>query len=267
MLRPELVKRLVDRWDHPTIVAMALTGSHARGDAVARSDVDLWRFARDLQEKQLAVEVHDDHLISITTTTIEACRRELLLPAKAIWAVTGLRQARVLVDRGGVLQGLIQQARDFRWEQLEDSARAYASRTLAELAEEAQKVMSGLSRGDHGRAAYGTLGLFLGLTEVMAVSKGVLIETENSYFEQVQDAVGICSPWTLQHRLAGGLRETPGQTVESRGLAALALYLLTADQMSPASPEDARVIAWVRDSIRAFLGAGPGVPCEGTAAR
>jgi hypothetical protein len=75
----------------------------------------------------------------------------------------------------------------------------------------------------------------LGLTRAVAVGRGILIESENSYYRQVQEAAGLDSAWTRYHRTAAGLvtatsHATPAVAI---GVAALHLYRETARLLAP----------------------------------
>ena len=180
---------------------------------------------REEAERYTLAHVYE-HLVSITTTTIAAKRNEMTRPEEAIWAVPGLRQARLLLDKGGSLEKLRQEATAFSWAPLQKAADEYASYTTMGDAEEVHKILSALSRRDEHAALYGTLGLILGLTRAMAVQRGLMIQSENSYFRQVQEAAGLDSPWTRYHRLAAGFERGPEDfgLVEGRARAGLRLY-------------------------------------------
>ncbi|MCH8205740.1 MAG: nucleotidyltransferase domain-containing protein [Chloroflexi bacterium] len=110
--------RIVMELDDGDTVGVALTGSHARGDPTDYSDVDVLRFVQCLPEQEgdrYRLEVRDGHLFSVTTTTVAEKTGELTRPEKAIWAVPGLRQARVLLDKEGSLAELKLEADDFSW--------------------------------------------------------------------------------------------------------------------------------------------------------
>jgi hypothetical protein len=64
---------------------------------------------------------------------------------------------------------------------------------------------------------------------MIAVQKGLLLRTENSFFGQVYNTIGIDSPWTQYHRMAAGLEAVPKDCliVEYRGKASLHLYMET----------------------------------------
>ena len=214
-------------------IAVALAGSYARGDASRWSDVDIIRYTEmppATSEERYTLAIRDGRLVSLTTTTIAAKQAEMGRPEEAIFVVPGLRQARILHDPTGALAALHQQARDFAWEPLRAAANAHANETVMGDAEEVHKLLSALSRRDESAIRYATLGLVLGLTRAVAVGRGVLIESENSYFRQVQDAAGADSAWTRYHRIAAGFVAGASRLAPATaaGIAALHLYRETA---------------------------------------
>ena len=220
------------------IVAVALAGSYARGDATRWSDVDIIRYATTLpatSEERYTLAMREGRLVSVSTTTIATKQAEMTQPATAIFVVPGLRQARILHDPTGALAALHQQARDFTWEPLRAAANAHASETVMGDAEEIHKLLGALGRRDESAALYATHGLVLGLTRAVAVGLGVLIESENSYYRQTQEAAGADSAWTRYHRIAAGFVAGSSRLAPatSAGIAALHLYRETAHLLLP----------------------------------
>jgi predicted nucleotidyltransferase len=220
------------------IVAVALAGSYARGAATRWSDVDIIRYATTLpatSEERYTLAMRAGQLVSLSTTTIAAKQAEMTQPATAIFVVPGLRQARILHDPTGALAALHQQAHDFTWEPLRAAANAHASETVMGDAEEIHKLLGALGRRDESAALYATHVLVLGLTRAVAVGLGVLIESENSYYRQAQEAAGVDSVWTRYHRIAAGFvvdtsHKLPADAI---GCAALDLYCETARLLRP----------------------------------
>lgn len=238
-LSDAFLRRLVAEFTTANIVAVALAGSYARGDATRWSDVDIIRYATALPEtteEQYTLAIRENHLVSLSTTTIAAKQAEMMRPETVIFAVPGLRQARILHDPTDALASLHEQARNFAWEPpLRAAANAHASETVMGQAEEAHKLLGALSRHDESAAIYATRGLVHGLTRAVAVGRYLLIESENSYFRQVHEAVGLDSAWTRYHRIAAGFvagssRLAPATAL---GIAALHLYRETAHLLLP----------------------------------
>src|SRR5215813_193950 len=91
------IEHLIHHFDGDDLVALGLTGSHARGTATPYSDVDIYRFGQNPPkdaEDRYRLEMIEGHLVSITGTTTEAKHADLAEPDTAIWAVPGLRQIR-----------------------------------------------------------------------------------------------------------------------------------------------------------------------------
>lgn len=223
------LSELVADLDSEGVVAIALMGSYARDKATEYSDVDIVRFAAnppESDEEEYTLQYREGHLVSVSTTTAAAKERELSNPVSAVMAVPGLRQARILLDKDGSLAALQQKAIAFTWEPLQLAADGFASYTLMGNAEEVHKVLSALVRRDESAAMYGTVGMCNMLTQTVIVQRGLLIQTENSWFQQVYDAVGRDSDWTRYHRLATGFDAGPAHLplFEARAIASLHLY-------------------------------------------
>lgn len=209
-------------------VGMLLTGSFARGDATAHSDIDLLKFMHDASQdpaKRYVLYTRQGYLISITTTSVDEKEKEMQLAQQAIWCVPGLRQSQVLYDPWSYLHHLRKKAFQFEWEPLQKQANQYASLEIMGYAEEAHKVVSALARKDASAVLYGTSGLFLAMPRILAVQQGLMIRSENSLFSQVQEAVGDESDWTKFHQIAlGAVPIESADIINERGRAALRLY-------------------------------------------
>jgi len=250
------------------IVGVALLGSFAHGEATRYSDVDVVRFAKREPEREsdrYTLRLVDERIVSVTTTTVAAKRAELAQPESAVWAVAGLRQARILLDSDSALAALIDEARAFQWAPLQAAADAYASDLLMGLAEEAGKIMGGLARGDESAIVYGALGLLPGLVRAVIVQRGVLLRSENAFFVQPQVAVGRDSTWAHALRLAAGIEAPPtvvartlsppaAAPIQAHALATLRLYRETAALLDPIiHPADRAVIAHTLRLMEAFV--------------
>jgi len=244
--------RLAAEFDGESVEAIALTGSVARGQATPFSDVDLLRFTVEPPEnshERYALYQREGFLVSVSTATIDEKRRELAAPQTAIWAVPGLRQARILVDKRGALAALKREADAFVWQPLQAAADVYASRQLAGYAEEVHKLLGALARNDESAMVYAAMGLVLGLSNALAVQQGLLLESENEYFRRVLDAAdalaGPACAWSRALRLAAGFDPLPaGQPPPvQRGKAALQLYVESVNLLEKIiRAEDAPVI-------------------------
>lgn len=256
----EALAGYVKHFDGPDVEALALTGSYARGDANGHSDVDLLRFTE--REASSARERYhlwlvDSRLVSVTTTTIAGKRAELTQPDSALWAVPGLRQARILTDHAGRLAALIAEARAFTWTpELRHAAFDYASDTLAGLAEEVHKLLGALERDDTSAMLYAALGLQQGLTRAALVARGVLLTTENAYFAEALRLGGAGSRWERLLRVVVGY-DIPLDAISlprARGIAALWLYVQASAMLEDAlRVDDGALVAATVARIRRTL--------------
>ncbi len=236
------LRELVTELRTPADVAFALTGSMARGEATQYSDVDLLRFTLTLPAadyERYTLLMRDGWLVSLSTATIATKRAELSQPAAALFAVAGLRQMLILDDPLGALSHLQDEAHAFSWRQVQAETDTHVSETVLGVAEEVYKVLGALEAHNESAAMYGTLGLVNGLTRAMAIHRRLLITSENTYFAQVQEAMGRDSAWTHLFRLAAGF--DPGAPTampfQSRALAGLVLYRETVALMRDLLPE------------------------------
>ncbi len=182
------------------------------------------------------LELHrcQDFLISIHYDKIEEEQAKLTRPWDAIWAVPGLRQATILYDADGSISLLKQAALEFNWAALQPIANQFASNELSGYAEEVYKILSGLSLGQESKVLYASLGMVFGMAKAIAVQRGILIETENRYFDLIQTSVGLNSKWTKFFRPALGADTSSADipAFKTRGIASLNLYRQTIEMMN-----------------------------------
>src|SRR5579875_3165482 len=239
--------RLVAELDSDAVTAIALKGSYARGDANCYSDIDLTRFVKELpdQSQRKLFTYREGHLISISTRTLDEERERLTEPEQAVFVVQGLREARILLDKDGAFSLLQQEAKAFTWEHLQSAANKYAGQILMLHTEYVHKILRGLLLHDDIALAEITLELLLALTDAVVVQRGVLIMSGNTYFRQAQDAVGVTSMWTHNHRLVAGIgvNSMKDASWEVRGVAVLRLYQETVKLLRPVlCPEHSSVV-------------------------
>jgi hypothetical protein len=226
--------------------AMALTGSFARGEADAFSDVDLRCLVNQLPERQRDrhwIGYRGGRLVSVTYETAEAKLAEFRRPGSAIWAVPTCRTMRLLLDRDGQLATVRQAATDFTWEPLQPLADELASGLLADTTEVVHKELGALASRDADREVVAAWELVMALTEAVAVQRGVLISSDRHYFPLVRGTVGPTTEWTREHRLAAGEATGSGSLPRAvRGMAAIRLYRETATLLRPILRHDHREV-------------------------
>ena len=225
--------RLASQLDGADTLGVTMEGSLARGEGGRYSDVDLTRYVTHAPENKAdaaSLRFVEGILVSVKTQAIAEELATLRQPQKAIWAIPELRQARLLLDKDGVVAGLIEAARRADWRELQPAADEYASHELCSLAEEVHKVLDGLALGKPSKVIYATWGLSEGLARILLVQRGVLVPTENVFIDLAQSTAGQDSAWSRLFRRVVGL-DAPAEGEEPYrgvGIAALRLYRETA---------------------------------------
>lgn len=225
------IESLIPRLDRPGVIAIALTGSYARGENKQFSDVDVNIFVNVLPLEPYTLRYWDNHLVSLKYELVENERLALARPERAIWAVPGLRHMRILLDPSGELAALRQSALDFDWRTLQPAANEYAIEELTGCAEEVHKIMGGLAREHESTVLYAVAGLLKGLGNALAVQRGLLIDSENRYYQIIQESLGPKHEWTRAFRFTLGADLGPADVpaYQTRGRSALMLYKHTAN--------------------------------------
>jgi len=228
-LEDPFISSLVARLDQPGVIGLALVGSYARGENKIHSDVDVELFVDTLPEKTYTLRYIEGRLVSLKYLTVENELLSLARPQAAIWAVPGLSGMQILSDPSGQIEKLKQTAMDFNWKDLQPAANEYAVEELMGCAEEAHKIVSGLAQGNESKVLYAAWGLFNGLTHAVAVQRGLMIDSENRYFDILQNSLGREHVWTRALRLAFGMEygDINLSAYQARGKAALELYKQT----------------------------------------
>ncbi|HLO33709.1 MAG TPA: nucleotidyltransferase domain-containing protein [Anaerolineales bacterium] len=255
-LSDSLIQFAVEHIDSPDVIGIAVVGSYARGQESKYSDVDLDVFVSKLPEDPFChytLRYWDGKLVSLKYILLDEERAALTHPRQAIWAVPGLRDMKILLDKDGSMSGLQQAAQDFDWSALQPAANEFAAEEVMGCAEEAHKILSGLARGHESTVLYATWGLVKSMLEAVAVQKGLLIVSENRYFDLIQDAVGRDSQWTRAFRMAWGL-DPSSSGYQARGAAALTLYRITAAMFDELIPARHREV--VNNTLRLIKEAG-----------
>jgi hypothetical protein len=249
------IQSALEKVDSPDVIGVGIVGSYARGQDGKYSDVDLDIFTSRLPENpydRYTLRYWDDKLVSLKYTLPDDERSALTDPRRAIWAVPGLRGMKILLDKDGSMAGLQKAAQDFDWAPLQSIADEFAAEEIMGTAEEVHKILNGLARGHESTVLYATWGLVKNMLEAVAVQRGLMIVSENRYFDLIQDAVGRDSKWTSTFRTAWGLDYASSQ-YQSRGAAALRLYRLSAamfDELIPAKHREVvnRTLQLIKDA-------------------
>jgi len=241
-LSDTFIQSVLETIDSPDILGVGIVGSYSRGQESKYSDVDFDIFVSKVPENpydRYTLRYWDGKLVSLKYTLLDDERSALTNPRRAIWAVPGLRGMKIVLDKDGSLTALQQAAHVFDWSSLQSAANEYAAEEVMGCAEEVHKILNGLARGHESTVLYATWGLVNGMLSAVAVQRGLMIVSENRYFDLIQDSVGRDSKWTRAFRAAWGLDPTASQ-YQSRGAAALTLYRLTAAMFDELIPEKHR---------------------------
>lgn len=229
--------------NQPGVIGISLVGSYARGQNTPHSDVDMDIFVETLPpDSAYTLRYMDGHLVSLKYLTLETEYESLTKPETAIWAVPGITQMAILVDDSGRLAELKQTAQNFNWQNLQSAADEYGVEELMGCAEEVHKIIGGLAKDEESKVLYAALGVFKGLTNAVAVQRGMMMESENRYFDIIQENIGHAHEWTWAVRFAIGadIGDIHTAAYKSRGQAALALYKHTAQLFKNISIEKHR---------------------------
>jgi predicted nucleotidyltransferase len=250
------LQSVLKKIDSPNVIGVGIVGSYSRGQESRYSDVDFDIFVSQLPDNpydRYTLRYWDEKLVSLKYTLLEDERAALTNPRRAIWAVPGLRGMKILLDKEGSMAALQKAAYEFDWSALQAAADEYAAEEIMGNAEEVHKILNGLAKGHESTVLYATWGLVANMLEAVAVQRGLMIVSENRYFDLIQDSVGRDSKWTNAFRTAWGL-DTSLSQYQTRGAAALKLYRLTAAMFDTLIPEKHRDI--MNNTLRLIKEAG-----------
>jgi hypothetical protein len=247
---------VLEKIDSPDVIGVGIVGSYSRGQESKHSDIDFDIFVSKLPVSdydRYTLRYWDGKLVSLKYTLLDDELAALTNPRRAIWAVPGLSGMNIILDKDGSLAELQRMAQKFDWSLLQPYADEFAAEEIMGCAEEVHKILNGLTRGHESTVLYATWGLVANILEAVAVQRGIMIVSENRYFDLIQESVGRDTKWVSAFRTAWGLDSTSSQ-YQSRGAAALALYRLTAVMFDGLIPEKHREV--VKNTLRLIKEAG-----------
>jgi hypothetical protein len=120
-----LLSGLTHELDGPETLGLVLSGSYARGQTNPYSDVDFSLFVDQAPRTKAdgyRLSYRKGSLISLKRSTFADYHRQLTDPKAAIWAVPGLSNWHILLDKTGEIARLQAAAQDFSWAGLQDAA-------------------------------------------------------------------------------------------------------------------------------------------------
>jgi hypothetical protein len=243
-LSDSFIQSVLQNIDSPDIIGVGIVGGYARGQGTKYSDVDLDIFVSKLPERdydRYTLRYWDGKLVSLKYALLEDEIAALTNPRRAIWSVPGLQGMKIVLDEDGSLAELQKMAQKFDFSLLQSAADEFAVEEVMGCAEEVHKILSGLAREHESTVLYATWGLVKCLLEAVAVQRGIMIVSENRYFDLIQESVGRDTKWVSAFRMAWGLDSASSQ-YQSRGTAALTLYRLTAAMFDGLIPDKHREV-------------------------
>jgi hypothetical protein len=243
-LSDSFIQSALEQIDSPDVIGVSIVGSYVRGQEGKYSDVDFDIFVSRLPEDpydRYTLRYWDNKLVSLKYTLLDDERSALTNPRRAIWAVPGLHGMKILLDKDGSMAALQKAAQEFDWLPLQPVADEFAAEQVMGNAEEVHKILNGLAREHESTVLYASWGLVRNMLEAVAVQRGIMIVSENRYFDLVQDSVGRDSEWVSAFRTAWGLNLS-GSQYQQRGAAALSLYRLSSQIFDELIPDQHREV-------------------------
>ena len=244
----------------PGTLAIILVGSVADGDPSPYSDIDLAHIVTVPHAgPELRYYYRAGRLIGVATRQLDWYGEVLTRPERALFALASLRIARILIDSDGIFRAFQREVQQFSRASLQPAADIYASTLLMQLTEAVHKILSALFRENRLALFDAASSLVFGLTQAVAVQRGVLVTGSSRYLQQVQEVVGLDSAWTRYHRLAVDTEEPvtpspPATSVEARAVAALRMYQQTVTLLwASVQPDHGPVVKQAAAQIDAAL--------------
>jgi hypothetical protein len=200
---------------------VALTGSHARGNATRPSDLDVIVIG---EAPRYVVEMRDGFLVAQAWSTEAEQRRRFGDPREVGAAVPGWREAVILHDPDGRGARLKQEALAWSWQQIDDLSDEWVANQLVGYAEEVQKLVTAVETQNVLSAAVLRTLLAFRMPRIVSVHHRLLYGSENLLWDQVADAMG--AEWRRTHEAALSVH---GESFNQSCEAALDLFRLAFD--------------------------------------
>jgi hypothetical protein len=224
-------------------IAVVMTGSHARRDAHASSDLDLVVIVPkkpsddDRRGWLRPYRVRAGVLVSCAWETPAGVRAAFRERRLAPTFVPGWREAIVLHDPSGVGAKLKRSAERWTWDIIADDCDRHAAEGITSLAEEVHKLAGTYRAGNaHAAAAQRSI-LAVWLAGHIAERRRILFGTDNVLWGLVAESMG--EPWASTQARAFSEH---GESLEDSCRAALDLYRLAAAEVRPLLTRDQREV-------------------------
>ena len=258
MLEREKILAMAPQLIDEEVLGLAIVGSYARGDATPYSDINVISLMKPELKipEEPRIDLYQGKYRVLQYRTEAQMKESLVLPERAIYEVRGLQQMLILFDPENILHGLQEAAHAFVWDQnMIEQADKYLNKEMILWQEECYKAMSGMRFYQEGQMLLGLYGLTYGLVRLMLIAKGILLQSENAFFDELtqaysQDQEGI--ELVEMMGLAFGLDD--GFPLLERVEVGLLLYLQFADYLDERlKPEIREQVLKVQERLEDIL--------------
>jgi predicted nucleotidyltransferase len=218
--------------------AVVVFGSRVRGDAYKESDIDIHAIGKGHQ-RMYRLERYGDFLVSIFWMTAKQHRQAFKNPNEAGGIIPAWRNAAIIYDPRGIASAIKQEAKKWRWEQLNKKADRWVAEETTGYAEEVHRLIGNLQLGRTNAAAIVRSILAIKMAPILAVHYRILYDTENQLWDLVSTEMG--TNWAQIQSTALG-EDT--QSFEDTCKAALQLYAIVAREVRHLlNPQQYKVVA------------------------
>jgi len=240
---------LAKQFDHDGVQSIVVMGSFSRNESNEFSDVDIVRFLmnniEDFPDK--GSHIIDKRLVVVSDVIPSEVEEWFTRPEIASNVIYGVRKAKIIIDRNEYFNIIQKRAINFVWDNaIQKKANEYASKEMVGYIEEVHKGLEGFKRGGIGRILNSRHGLSWGLCGIMQVKKGIFKKGDNSFFEEITQAMGTDSTWSkLCYTVFGvdsGTNTPP--TLREQLIAGLKLYVLTANILKDCLNQDNSILVF-----------------------
>lgn len=267
MLNREQLLAMTPQLIRDDVLGIAVAGSYARGDATAYSDLDviLLMAPHCISPEEPEIDLYYGVYRVLQYRNEAQMRKSLTDPARAIYDVIGLQQMLILHDPLDLLRNIQLEAEHFVWDDsMVSKANALLNREMLGWQEECYKAMSGLRHKQEGHMLLGLYGLTYGLVRLMLIAKGVLLQSENEFFNELvyaYESEPVGAELVEMMGLAFGVDE--GFPLLQRVETGLILYLQFAEYLGDRlTPKVRKHCQRVQEKLEDLLGRSLDVQCD-----
>jgi hypothetical protein len=181
-------------------LATVLMGSHVRGEAHVESDIDITFLGKDIDTR---VERRGNYLVSLYWRKPESVISGFGDPSVVSGLVPAWRQALIIHDPQGIALKLKRQAESWQWDSVAIRCDRWVAEQISLLAEDVQRLVGNLKRGNKFVAADHRNELNQTLAWILAVHLRLFWETDNKVLYMVCHEMG--ERWTVLQTKALGI--------------------------------------------------------------